>query len=311
MVRIQYYSYGGPETMRLEDFKLPTPGPGQVVVRVKYASINPFDWRVRQGQLKMLTGKSFPRAMGNDFSGTVSAVGAGVTRVKPGERVFGMTTPKGSGSLGEAVVTSESLVATMPDGLSFEQAACLPTAGVTAWNGLVDKAGLQFGQRVFVNGCAGSVGEAAVQLARMLGAQVAGSCSGPSLDRAIKLGVDPVYNYERTAPKGISERFDVAYDTSAAMSLADGFHLLRKGGVFLDINPSPLKFLRSFIDRKLKVLICSPRPEILDELAKAAVQGKLRVTIGETVPLTDAIRLIGALEKGQKINGKGLVIVSA
>jgi NADPH:quinone reductase-like Zn-dependent oxidoreductase len=199
----------------------------------------------------------------------------------------------------------------MPEGLSFEQAACLPTAGVTAWNGLVDKAKLKSRQRVFVNGCAGSVGEAAVQLAKMLGAEVAGSCSGASFDKAVNLGVDPVYDYQRTTPMTIRDRFDVAYDTSAKMPLFEGFHLLRKGGVFLDINPSPLKFLRSFVDRRLKVIICTPRPKILDELAAAAAQGKLRVTVGETVPLSDAINLITVLEQGHKINGKGLVMVNS
>jgi len=135
-----------------------------------------------------------------------------------------MTSPKGAGSFGDAVITSESFVAKMPDGLSFEQAACLPTAGVTAWNGLVDKAKLKSGQRLFVNGCAGSVGEAVVQLARLFGAQVAGSCSGASVDRAVNSSVEPVYDYQRTAPASIRERFDVVYDTSAKMSLVEGFH---------------------------------------------------------------------------------------
>lgn len=225
--------------------------------------------------------------------------------------MFGITSPKQSGGLSEAVLADESLVAKMPDGHSFEQAACLPTAGITAWNGLVDKAKLKSGQRVFVNGCAGSVGEAAVQLAKMLGAEVAGSCSGASLGRAVNLGIDPVYDYQRTAAMSIRERFDVVYDTSAKMPIAEGFHLLRKRGAFLDLNPSPLKFLRSFVDRRLKVIICTPRPEILDGLAALAVRGKLRVTIGETVPLEGAIRLITALEQGHKINGKGLVMVNS
>lgn len=100
--------------MRLEDFELPALAAGQVAVKVKFAGINPIDWKVRQGNLKMLTGKSFPRAMGSDFSGTVLAVGAGVTRLKPGDSVFGLSRLKESGSLGDAVVTNESFVAKKP-----------------------------------------------------------------------------------------------------------------------------------------------------------------------------------------------------
>ena len=185
MKRIQYHKYGGPETMQLEDFELQSPGPGGVAVKVKFTAINPIDWKVRRGELKMVTGKSFPRAMGSDFSGIVTAVGAGVTRCKPGDAVFGMARLKEGGALGEAVMTSETFIAKKPDSLTFEQAACLATPGVTAWNGLVDKANLQGKKRVFVNGCMGAVGEATVQLARMLaqafqGAAVRKICAEPA-----------------------------------------------------------------------------------------------------------------------------------
>src|SRR5437867_7493119 len=190
MKRIQYHKYGGPETMKLEDFELKKPGPGEVAVKVKFAAINPIDWKVRNGALKMVTGKTFPRAMGSDFSGTVIAVGVGVTRFKVGDAVFGLARIMDGGALGEAVIAPETFVARKPDSVSFEDAACLGTPGVTAWNGLVDRAALRAGQVVFVNGCAGAVGEATVQLARMLGASVAGSCSADAMQIAQSLGVD-------------------------------------------------------------------------------------------------------------------------
>src|SRR5204862_1243368 len=137
----------------------------------------------------MVTGKTFPRAMGSDFSGTVTAVGAGVTRFEIGDAVFGLARIKDCGALGEAVMAPETFLARKPDSVSFEDAACLGTPGVTAWNGLVDKAGLKGGKRVFINGCSGAVGEAAVQLARMLGATVSGSCSAQAMQRARDLGV--------------------------------------------------------------------------------------------------------------------------
>jgi NADPH:quinone reductase-like Zn-dependent oxidoreductase len=246
MKRIQHHAYGGPETMQLEDFELETPGEGQVAVKVQFAAINPIDWKVRNGYLKMVTGKAFPRAMGSDFSGTVISVGPGVTRVKPGDAVFGLARIKESGALGSAVVTNETFLAKKPEALSFEDAACLGTPGVTAWNGLVDKAGLKAGQQVFVNGCTGAVGAAALQIARMLGAMVSGSCSAGAMQRARDLGVQTVFDYRQTDLSTIGERFDVVYDTAGTMATAVGLGLVRKDGVFLDIDPTPVKFLRSF-----------------------------------------------------------------
>jgi len=307
MKRIQYYSYGGPDTMKLEDFELKRPGSGEVAVKVAFTAINPIDWKVRNGYLKMVTGKTFPRAMGSDFSGTVITVGAGVTRFKVGDAVFGLAQTKDGGALGEAVIAPETFLARKPDSVSFEDAACLGTPGVTAWNGLVDKAALRASQRVFVNGCAGAVGEATVQLARMLGASVAGSCSADAMQRAQALGVDPVFDYRRTDLSTLNDRFDVVYDAAATMPTAVGLGLARKGGVFLDIDPTPVKFLRSVFNRRLKPIICTARADILDGLARAAGAGKLRFPVAEVVPLQAAIPLLTALEKGRKISGKALV----
>ncbi|MBR1163351.1 NAD(P)-dependent alcohol dehydrogenase [Bradyrhizobium elkanii] len=310
MKRIQYYAYGGPETMKLEDFALETPGPGQVAVKVEFTAINPIDWKVRQGALKIMTGKSFPRTMGIDFSGTVISVGGGVTRFRAGDAVFGLARLKQSGALGEAVVTNEAFIAKKPDNISFAEAACLGTPGVTAWNGLVDKAALQGGQSVFVNGCAGAVGAAAVQIARILGATASGSCSAEAMPRARELGVQKLFDYRKTDLSALTDRFDVVYDTAAVMPTATGLHLAGNGGVFIDIEPTPAKFLRSLFNRKLKPVVCTPRADILDEIARAAREGKLRLPVTETVPLREAIPFIASLEKGRKIGGKALVAMA-
>jgi NADPH:quinone reductase-like Zn-dependent oxidoreductase len=307
MKRIQYQQYGGPETMRLEDFVLDEVRSGQVAVKVKFAAINPIDWKLRNGLMKIITGNVFPRAMGMDFSGTVISVGSGVTRLRPGDAVFGMARLKQGGAFGNAVITNEAFVARKPDEVSFENAACLATPGVTAWNGLVDKARLEPGQHVFVNGCLGAVGEATVQVARLLGATVSGSCSAAAMPRARALGLRNVYDYRTTDLSRLGERFDVVYDTAATMPTAVGLALLREKGVLLDLDPTPAKFLRSFVTRKLKMVVCSARAEILDRVARAASEGSLRLPVGEIVPLSEAVRLIGELEAGKKIEGKGLI----
>lgn len=309
MKRIQYDRYGGPDVMHFAEFELPELEGDQVAVQVKACSVNPIDWKIRQGKLKMLTGRSFPRAMGFDFSGTVLEVGPKATRLRPGNQVFGMARPKESGGFAEAVVTSESFLAIKPDALSFEQAASLPTAAVTAWNGLIDKAAIRSGQQVFVNGCTGAVGEAVVQLAKMFGATVSGSCSAGSIDRAKKLGIETVFDYRKIELSALVGRFDIVYDTSGAITPKDGLGLLRPGGRFLDIHASPLKFLRAMFDRRLVLFFCTARPEILDEVAKAAVAGKIEMTVGKTVRFADAIDLIRKIEGGRTFNGKGLIVI--
>ncbi|SFD22782.1 NAD(P)-dependent alcohol dehydrogenase [Collimonas sp. OK412] len=309
MKRIQYNKYGGPELMRLDDFEVATPGKGEVAVKVKFAAINPIDWKLRNGQMKIVTGNAFPRAMGMDFSGVVTAIGPGVTRFRPGDAVFGLARFKESGALGQAVVTKEAFLAKKSDEVSFEDAACIGTPGITAWNGLVDKAKLSAGQHVFVNGCAGAVGEATVQIARMLGASVAGSCSAGSMERIRSLGVQTVFDYRATDLSAISERFDVVYDTAATMTTEIGLSLLKKDGVFLDLNPTPGKFIRSIFNRRLKPIVGTPRPDILDSLADAARKGKFRLPIARVVPLGDAIQLITELEAGLKLGGKCLVVM--
>jgi len=307
MKRIQYDKYGGPDLMYLSDFEVADPGPGEVMVKVKFAAINPIDWKVRNGQLRFVTGRAFPRAMGSDLSGTVIAVGPGVTRCAPGDAVFGLAGIKQSGALGEVVIINETSLAKKPENVSFEDAACLGTPGVTAWNGLLDKANLQSGSRIFINGCTGAVGEVAVQIARRAGAVVSGSTSAGAISRARALGLDAVYDYRTTDLAKLGERYDVVYDTAATMSPALGLGMLTGRGVFLDITPSPSKFIRAIFNRRLKPIVCTTRPDILDSLAKAAAQGALRLPVAKIVPLHEGVRLITALEEGIRLGGKGLV----
>lgn len=307
MKRVQYHRYGGPELMKLDDFQLRALGKDEVAVKVGFAAINPIDWKVRNGYLKMVTGKKFPRAMGSDFSGTVISVGAGVTRFRPGDAVFGMAHIKDGGALGEAIIAPEAFLAKKPDSVSFEDAACLSTPGVTAWNGLFDKAGLKDAKSVFINGCTGAVGEAAVQLARRLGATVSGSCSAQAMERAREIGVQKTFDYRTTDLATLDDRFDVVYDTAGTMNVATGLRLLGKGGVFLDIDPTPGKFIRALFNRKLKPIICTARADILGGLASVAAEGKLRLPIAEIIPLTEAITMLTKLESGLKLGGKVVV----
>lgn len=307
MKRIQYHQYGGASMMRLEAFEVEAPGKGQLLVKVKYAAINPIDWKLRNGAMKILTGNTFPRAMGLDFSGTVISTGRGVTRFAPGDHVFGMARLKQAGAFGEMLVTNESFVTHKPDTVSFEDAACLATPGIMAWRGLVEKSRLRAGQHVFVNGCAGAVGIATIQIAQMLGAIVSGSCRREDMEKMQKMGLAHVYDYRKVDLHALTQKFDIVYDTSTTISASTGMKLLKKNGVFLDLDPKPMKFLRAIFSKNYQVLIGSPSEYTLGKVATAAELGKLQLPIGRIVSLIDGVNLMSEIEGGLKIGGKGVI----
>lgn len=163
MKKIEYDKYGGPELMHLDEVEPPVPGKGQVLVRVLAAAANPMDWKFRNGDSRLMTGRRFPRGVGNDFAGTVVAAGEGVTQFKAGDNVLGAASLRKAGAFAEMVTADHKQVVKMPAELSFEQAAALPTVGMAALQALIDKGKLTAGQSVFITGCLGGVGRTVVQ----------------------------------------------------------------------------------------------------------------------------------------------------
>ena len=304
MRRIEYSRYGGPEELRLADAAPRAPGDGEIAVRVKAASTNPMDWKIRAGAMKMMTGKQFPRGVGTDFAGVVEAVGAGVTRFKIGDEVFGAMTMKDSATFAETIVTGEDTASVKPASVSFEDAATLPIAGATAWTALIDTAKLERGQHVFVNGCLGSVGRAAVQIARVHGARITGSCSASGMEEARALGVEEVIDYRKFDRARYRKRFDIVFDTAGNLSPGECLSILTPKGVALHVNLSPLKMVRVLITRRNKAVIAKTPPAILDKLAELAGDGRLKLPVASVVPLAGAIPAMTKLETTGQPKGK-------
>jgi NADPH:quinone reductase-like Zn-dependent oxidoreductase len=294
MKRIQYHRYGGPELMRLETAEVPAPGKGQVLVLVLAASVNAVDWHIRNGGLRLATGRRFPRGMGGDFSGIVEQAGPGVTRLKAGDPVFGGLLPRPAGTFAEWVVAEEKYVARKPAGLSYSKAACLPTAGVTALQAVVGKGRLRAGQRVFITGCLGGVGRMAAEIAMTRGASVAGSCRDTARDDALALGIGPVFDFDPTPLEGT---FDLVLDTANTLSVKAARSLLKPAGRFVDVHPSPAKFARSAFSRHYSVLFGAYKIKDFEDLARAAADSRITIPIARTVPLTEAIDALTELRK--------------
>jgi NADPH:quinone reductase-like Zn-dependent oxidoreductase len=311
MKRIQFHRYGGPEVMRLEDFEPKRPGGGQVLIRVRAAAANPYDWKIRNGEMKMITGRTFPQGMGHDFAGVVDAVGRGVTRFGVGDEVLGAAQLKDGGAFAEVVVTDEKGLTTKPAGLSFEDAAALPTVGVAALQALTGKGKLRPGHSVFVHGCLGGVGRAAVQIALARGATVVGgSCRVSGVREAHELGVSPVVEFG-SLPASLTGRFDIVFDTVGTLSHTTARRLLRPGGRIVDVVPSAAKFVRSALPGPYNVVIAQHNARDLDELAQARARGALRLPIAATVPLADAISALTELELNRRPKGGKLIITTA
>lgn len=309
MQRIQYHRYGGPEEMRLETFELPAPAKDEIVVRVMASSVNPADWKMRQGAMKFMTGWKLPRAMGTDFSGIVEDIGSAVTRFQPGDEVMGTVPIKPSGAFAEMLITKEKLTIKKPASITHEAAATLPAAGVTAWRALVQKGKLKSGQRVFVNGANGGVGQAAAYIAQALGATVAGRVGPSALGDAKAIGIAPALDYTKEIPSHLKASFDVVFDCNGSLSAEEGDMLLNRSGVVVDTNPSTAKFMRSLYSWRHKFVFGNPDIAILQKLVDLAGAGKLSISIGRTATLDEAIALISDLEAGRRAKGKSVIVM--
>lgn len=304
MKRIQYFKYGGSEELCLADANLPEPARGQVRVLVRAASVNPMDWKIRRGEMKMLSGLRFPRGLGHDFSGIVDAAGPEVKRLKAGDEVFGVTSIPQAGGIAEYVVADEKNVGMKPANISFEQAAAMTVVGITAWNGLIATAKLGIGQSVLVTGCLGGVGRSAVQIARMQGATIVGSCGAPGREEALALGVSEALDYRAFDFGSYRRRFDVVFDTAGALSLPHCRAMLKKSGMSLHIVPTLAKMIGCLLPSRHYLVFGRPTPESLAAITRAAEQGTLAPVIGRVVPLSEAIPAIVELEETGALNGK-------
>jgi len=304
MKRVQYLRYGAPEELRLDEVKQPDPERGQIRVQVMAAAANPMDWKIRRGEMKALTGFRFPRGLGHDFAGVVEAVGPGVERLKVGDEVFGVTSIRQAGAFAEYVVADEKNVGFKPSSLSFEQAAALTIVSLTAWNALVAKARLRAGQSVFIAGCLGGVGRSAVQIARMRGANIVGSCSASGREEALALGVGEVVDYRAFDIASYQRRFDVVFDTASALSLSQCGAMLKRPGMSLHIVPTPAKLFGCLLPSRHHLVFGNPTPQSISGVAEALDRGQLVPAIGRIVPLCEAISAVVELERTGFPKGK-------
>ncbi|MGY0020986.1 NAD(P)-dependent alcohol dehydrogenase [Streptomyces sp. cg35] len=315
MKAVLYDRYGGPDVLRVGDITRPAPGPGEVLVRVRAFSVNGGELAARSGRVRFVTGRRFPQRTGLDFTGEIAALGAGVTGVAPGDRVWGvMGRTSGFGSAAEYVVVRPERLGLVPDDLDLVEAAALPV-GTTAVTALRDKGALQPGERLLVRGAAGGVGNVAVQLAKARGAHVTALARETNLDFVRSLGADDVVDHHRVQPRELG-RFDMVLDT-AGTDLSAYRRLLKPGGRMVTIafdlsRPiASLGFIAAstvYGRGRVRFFSGNPKRALFDILARHVTSGELRPYVDRVFSLDEVADAHRALEAGG-VRGKYVVRV--
>jgi len=231
--------YGNASAMELRDVPVPAPNDGEVLIRVRAAGLNPVDYKIRDGKMRLLNRLDLPMVAGSELSGVVERIGAGVTRFAVGDRVFARMDKTRLGAYASFAVVAETLVARMPKTLDFADAAGLPLAGLTALQALRDELAVTAGDRVFISGGAGGVGTLAVQLAVWMGARVATTASSRGADLVRSLGAETVIDYRTQNFRDVLAGYDSAVDLTGGQDLMDSFAILERGAKTVSIAGVP------------------------------------------------------------------------
>lgn len=301
MKAISVASYDGLDAVEIGTFPKPKPGPGEVLVKVRACAVNPLDWKVTDGSVASFLDRSPPFIIGADIAGVVEEVGSGVTRHEVGDEVFGQV-----GLLGgyaEYAVTGEGRLSARPAGLSFEEAACIPVSGATAYDLVIRDGGLKEGERVLVQGGAGGVGHLAVQIAHDAGAYVIATASPANAAFLEELGADEVIDYRARPFEEVVSDIDLVVDTVAGDVLARSWTVLKPDGRMTTSVP-PTQPL-TYGDREAKFSIGKPDSDgaNLDLLGDLAAQGRVKPRLQQVFPFERAAEAL-ALSKAGHVRGK-------
>lgn len=232
--------YGGPDRLEIGEYSDPIPEAGDVLVEIHAASINPIDWKMREGYLRSVFDFSLPHVLGRDLSGTVRAVGAEVTDFAPGDLVWGMGNPFRDGSHAELIAIESKLVALKPDSLSHVEAASLGVSGMTVIAALDRAAPVGSGDRILIHAGAGGVGSLAIGLAKKRGAHVITTASAANADKLLELGADEVIDYKNTDFSTVVGELDIVFDTVGGQAHQKSKGVLKPGGKLAFVNTGPL-----------------------------------------------------------------------
>ncbi|HKC63224.1 MAG TPA: NAD(P)-dependent alcohol dehydrogenase [Pyrinomonadaceae bacterium] len=321
MKAIVYHNDGSRDTLRCEEIEKPTPGVGEVLIKVRAASVNPLDAHLLKHRLirRIMFAMSKQKNIrpGRDVAGEVEAVGASVTQFKPGDAVFGGC----GGAFAEYACARESALGLKPDNMTFEQAAAVPVAGLTALQGLRDKGKIRAGQKVLINGASGGVGTFAVQIAKSFGAEVTGICSTRNVGLVQSLGADQVIDYTREEFIKGGQRYDLIFDLVANHSPSAHRRILNPEGIYIGVGMLGLREVRiglvalriaelvlsRFVSQRFVTFTARLNRDDLAVIRELVEAGKVRPVIDRRYSLNEVSEAVRYLEEG---HARGKVIIT-
>jgi NADPH:quinone reductase-like Zn-dependent oxidoreductase len=309
MHAVRIHSFGDANVLKMEDIPLPEPKDNEIVVRVMAASVNPVDYKIRSGKYPAVKKDQLPKVLGRDISGVVERVGSKIGKFKKGDAIYAML---GSdiGGYAEYALVTEDEAAKKPAQLDFVQAAAVPLAALTAWQGLFDQGGLKAGQRVLIHGGAGGVGHFAVQFAKAKGAWVATTVSGQDIALVRKLGADRPIDYKAETFEDVVKDIDLVFDLIAGDTQTRSFAVLKDGGTLISTLQKPDEAELARRHARGAHYLAKPDARELAEIAGLIDAGKVKVIVNAIYPLDEVARAHKHMENDH-IAGKVVLQVAA
>jgi NADPH:quinone reductase-like Zn-dependent oxidoreductase len=302
MKAIRIHDFGGPEVLKREDVPLPEPRDDEVLVRIRAASVNPVDFKTREGKYPMVKREDLPITLGRDFSGTIESCGTRVQGLSKGDGVFALL-DRDRGSYAQYVVAKAIEFTAKPQTLDHVHAAAVPLAALTAWQGLFDQGQLTAGQKVLIHGGAGGVGHMAVQLAKAKGAWVAATCSGQDMDIVRELGADKAIDYKNQRFEDEVSDLDLVYDLIGGDTQARSFAVLKRGGALISTLQKPDAAKAKEKDLRVAHYMAEANAAQLRDVARLIDEGKARAVVSRTFSLDEAADAQTFLEN-EHVRGK-------
>ena len=303
MKAVRIHSYGGADVLRYEDAPEPKIGDDDVLVRVVGSSVNPIDWKVREGYLREMIRHVLPFTPGWDVSGVVHAVGRNASKFQVGDAVYGRPDVARDGTYAEFIAVRESELALKPRTISHIEAAALPLAGIAAWESLITVGKVAAGQRVLVHAAAGGVGSLAVQIAKARGAYVVGTGSAGSRTLIESLHADEFVDYHSQQLQDIAGNMNLVFDTIGGATQEASWSLLASNGILVSITDPPSQELARKLGVRAAFVFIQPNAPVLEQMAQWVDGGVLRPVIGAEFALPD-IRQAHALSEAGHAKGK-------
>lgn len=294
MKAIQINEYGDESVLNYTDVKRPKPEKDEILIKVHAASVNPVDWKIRDGKGEKF-GMKLPLILGADLAGTVEETGASIQKFKKGDTVYGKIL---TGCYAEYVIVKENEISRKPNNINFEEAASIPMGALTSWQAIFDTAELKRGQKILIHAAAGGVGSMAVQLAKAKGAYVIGTASARNKDFVKDLGADEFIDYTSTNFEDVIHDVDVVYDTIGGDTHKRSFRVLKEGGYLVSLVEKPSEEMLQKYKVSGKVISSVPHPSQLEKITDLVEAGKIKAHVEKSLPLSKA-------KEAQKMSKKG------